>query len=152
MIEMRKLKIEELFVGAWVQTVVSSKMKVYGVWADGEILLDMPGGEPVKACIDDVCGMRINEDVLEGFGFSRSRKDKDVWVLCVDTFKLTCSMKWKHGVQECRRCSFVGRASNWNEDIRYVHELQRWWTDKVTIAYGVSLDLNLKGGADGAGE
>lgn len=148
---MRKLTIGELFVGAWVQTPVPASMKVCGLWGDGDIALD-DGDYAVSASVDDVSGLSINEDVLSGFGFFRSRRDKDVWVLQVGDFKLTCSLRWKYGVQECRRCSFVGRASNWNEDIRYVHELQRWWTDKVTIPYGVVLELKMKKGHDGTGQ
>lgn len=140
---MRKLEIDELFVGAWVQSSVSP-MKVYGVLADGDVILDSGSGLPVKACIDEVSGLCICDEVLGRFGFVRSRKDDNVWVLRAGDFKLTCSMKWRHGVRECRRVSFVGCASNWNEDIRYVHELQRWWTDKVKVPYGVRLELELK--------
>lgn len=150
-IAMKELMIEELFAGAWVgmrdeKPGVPHMMQVYGLWKDGDLFMasDEDEHEPSLSNIHDVCGLCIDEDVLSGFGFVLSRKDKDVWVLNVGDFKLTCSLRWHHGIRECRRCSFSGRASNWNEDIRCVHELQRWWTDKVAIPYGVRLELKLK--------
>lgn len=148
---MRNLKLEELFVGAWVKRFhgerTSEPMKVVGLFCDGKMYLDAEGseGDPFDVEIEEICPVQMDEDTMRGFGFVRVAKGENVWMKSVMDIRLTVSLRYRHGVQECRRAAISGRFACWNEEIRYIHELQRWWTDKVLLPYGIALELEWKG-------
>lgn len=141
---MRSLYVDELFVGAWVRTNDGAG-RICGISGGDKLPVCIGGGvsEPVMCGYGDISPLHIDDKVLESFGFFRT-KGENVWKTRVGDFSLTVGLRLRHGVMECRRCAFTGRTSNWNEEIRYVHELQRWWTDKVLIPFGVELDLRMK--------
>lgn len=126
--------IEELFVGAWV---------LYG---GGPVRVVSVGGERIglsggaDAVLSDVRPLPITSAVLCGFGFRQAKGD-NVWLRNVGDMRLTVGLRVHHGVEECRRCAIGGRIVCWNEEIRYVHELQRWWIDRVYKPFGVFLEL-----------
>lgn len=145
---MRNLKLEELFIGAWVQVYMSipdrfsPPMQVSGIFKDGDLYLDIDGneGDPYEAVIDETFPVAIDEDILVRFGFVRTKGD-NVWMRKTSDFRLTIALRWRHGRQVVRRAAISGRVNCWNEDIVYVHELQRWWMDKVLLPFNVALEL-----------
>lgn len=148
---LRKLKVEELFVGAWVQERLftdrfSPPMFVYAVWRNGDLYLniDENEGDPFETHADNIYGLPLDDGVLEGFGFRKSR-DENVWRKDIADVHLTVSLRWRHGAQECRRVAIGGRFTCWNEEIRCVHELQRWWNEKMLLPHGMALDLRWVG-------
>ena len=151
---MRNLRLEELFIGAWVKRTMkggqigfSRPVEVIGMLYNGTLKLDFEGNDDgcTDAEIGDLCPVVMDEDSLRGFGFVRVAKGENVWMKSVLDIRLTVSLRQKHGRQECRRAAISGRFACWNEEIRYVHELQRWWQDKVLLPYGVELRLRWKG-------
>lgn len=153
---MRKLKLEEVFVGAWVHQYNAASerftppMKVAGVFGCGDLHLeiDKEQGDPFEGTLEDTFGLPIDDRVLEGFGFVEDTGRK-VWIKKIGSVRLIVGLKEEHGRVVCRRVSFGGGlVQGWNEEIRYVHEIQRWWVDKVLLSFGISLDLEWKG-ADG---
>ena len=149
---MRNLRLEELFIGAWVRRWVSlsdgfsSPVYVSGLFSGGGMYLDVEGndGDPFDARIEEVCPIPMDERILRGFGFVRVSKGENVWMRSVGDIRLTISLRQRHGAVECRRAAISGRFACWNEEIRYIHELQRWWVDKVLLPYGVELVLSWK--------
>lgn len=143
---MRNLKIEEMFAGAWVQQfsigdgAVSLPLRVFGVNGDGSLMLETDGTEPFQCFLGKVYPMPIDERSLSGFGFVRTKGD-NVWLRVVGDVRLTVALRMRGGVEECRRCAISGKIACWNEEIRYVHELQRWWNDRVLFPYNISLEL-----------
>lgn len=147
---MRNLKIEELFTGAWVQqfrvenNAVTVPLLVFGVSKDGRILLETEGVEPFDGSLENVYPIPIDSRTLEGFGFVRT-KGENVWLKVSEDMRITVALRLRGGVEECRRCAITGKIACWNEEIRYIHELQRWWNDRVLFPYNVSLDLTWRG-------
>jgi len=132
--------IEELFVGAWVL-------------ADGDVepcrVLGYDGAAVTCLCADgvrrrillsDLRPFAVTSSVLRGFGF-REAKGDNVWLMGAGDMRLTVGLRMRYGVEECRRCAIGGRIVCWNEEVRSVHELQRWWNERVYFPFGVSLDL-----------
>lgn len=150
---MRKLKLEELFLGMWVRQwheipgKYSPPMKVVGIFGDGDMYLeiDKEQGDPFDGNLSDTVALPIDAETLEGFGFEQENS-KDVWTYKVrDDIKLIVKLREKFGKTECWRVSFGGgKVQGWNEDIRYFHELQRWFIDKITLPWGIPLELVLK--------
>lgn len=146
---MRNFNLEELFVGAWVRKFLPDQgrftcpLRVSGIFGDGSIYLDFDGndGDPFDANVTAICPIPMDEDTMRGFGFVRVPHGDNVWMRSVDDIRLTVSLRQRHGEVECRRAAISGRFACWNEEIRYIHELQRWWTDKVLLPYGVQLDM-----------
>lgn len=140
---MRNLKIEELFVGAWVgiydDGAVSGPLRVTNI-GDGTVVLN--GG--MQASLGILCAVPIDEEVMRGFRFYPTKGD-NVWMKQRGDIRLTVALRWRGGVQQCRRCAVSGRIACWNEEIRYVHELQRWWNDRVYFPFDMDLDLEWKG-------
>lgn len=150
---MRKLRLEEVFVGAWVHQYraipkqFSPPMKVTGVFGDGDLYLEVSPeqGDPFDGSLSDTFGLPIDDEVLEGFGFVEDTGRK-VWIKMIGTIRLIVGLKEVYGRTECRRVSFGGGlVQGWNEEIRCVHEMQRWWVDKVLLPFGIPLDLEWKG-------
>ena len=149
---MRNLRLEELFIGAWVRQwrkmpdCFSSPMYVCGLFSNGKMYLDIDDncGDPFDADLKDTCPIPMDEDIMRGFGFVRVAKGENVWMKSVKDLRLTVSLRLRHGALECRRVAISGRFACWNEEIRYIHELQRWWTDKVLLPYGMELNLEWK--------
>lgn len=141
---MRKVRLEELFIGAWVREYVSAPCKfsvpmcVRGVDDGGDLRLGYPGGDSFSASIANVYGIPIDEDVMKGFGFVQTRGD-NVWLRIIGDVRLTVSLRQRHGAVHCRRVAVSGRVACWNEEIRYMHELQRWWVDKVLLPCNIPL-------------
>lgn len=104
--------------------------------------LDIKGndGDPFDANVKDIYGVPINEVILHDFGFVPTKGD-NVWLMKVRDFRLTVALKWQGGEQICRRAAISGRTNCWNEELLYVHELQRWWVDKVLLPFSVPLVL-----------
>ena len=147
---MRNLRIDELFIGAWVKRLVplsdgmfSRPLRVAGLFDNGSMYLDVEDndGDPFDAELKDVFPVSIDEVVLRGFGFVRAAKGDNVWMSSFGGIRLTVSLRQRHGVYECRRAAITGKVTCWNEEIRYIHELQSWWRDKVLLPYGVELNL-----------
>lgn len=149
---MRNLKIEELFVGALV-TQVNKRGEPDKVVALNSYL-DLPvvvqslggafGGQPAASSLENVCPLQINEKLLRGFGFKKTKGD-NVWLKQIGDMRLTIGLRWRAGVQICRRCAISGKIACWNEEIRYMHELQRWWNDRVYFPFDYPLDLKWQG-------
>ena len=149
---MRNLKIEELFMGALVAQVnrQGEPDKVIALHS----YLDLPvvvqslggafGGQPSASSLENVCPLQIDEKLLRGFGFRRTKGD-NVWVKQIADMRLTIGLRWKAGVQIARRCAISGRITCWNEEIRYLHELQRWWNDRVYFPFDIPLELKWRG-------
>lgn len=146
---MRKLRIEELFIGAWVQERIpiakrlAPPMYVSGVFEGGDMYLNIEEneGDPFEANVQDIFGLPINENVLRSFGFVPTKGD-NVWLMKVRDFRLTIALKWQGGEQIARRAAISGRTNCWNEELRCIHELQRWWVDKVLLPFSVPLTLS----------
>ena len=149
---MRKLKVEELFLGMWVQQWheipcrFSPPMQVTGIFGDGDMYLeiDKEQGDPFEGNLSDTFGLPIEPKMLELFGFKS--EGKGVYILTVrDDVKVIVKVRDRYGKMECWRVSFGGgKVQGWNEDIRYFHELQRWFFDKVTLPWGIGLELNIE--------
>lgn len=146
---MRNLRIEELSIGAWVQRFLidegytTSPLMVSHIDIDGYVWAVGKDGE-VKATVSGFSPIPIDERILEGFGFVRTKGD-DVWLKRAADMRLTVALRYRGGVQQCRRCAISGKIACWNEEIRYLHELQRWWNDRVLFPFGISLDMEWRG-------
>lgn len=152
---MRNLRIDELFIGAWVRRfstdgcTLSAPMRVCGLSARGRVQIETADDEDamvINAPVEELCPVQMDEDSMRGFGFVRVPKGENVWMTSVRDIRLTVSLRQKFGRQECRRAAISGRFACWNEEIRYVHELQAWWRDKVLMPYGLELCLSWRGG------
>jgi len=147
---MRNLKIEELYAGSYVQMLFldsvsfASPMLVAKVCKDGKVLLERMDNTSFETDIKNICPIPIDERVLEGFGFVKVKGD-NVWMKAFGNIRLTVGLRWSGGVQICRRCAISGRIACWNEEIRYIHELQRWWNDRVFFPYDVPMELKWRG-------
>lgn len=145
---MKRLESAELFIGAWVVRHLddghySSPHRVYGIWENGDCSL--LGGDAVeRVSLGELGAIPINASTLLGFGFEKARGN-DVYLLTVGAMRMTVSLRWKHGEQQCRRVALTGKTTCWNEEIRYVHELQRWWVDRVLLPFGIPLVLEWHG-------
>ena len=123
-------------------------MKVTGVFGEsGDMYLEVDDeqGDPFEGDLNDVYGLPIDEKILEGFGFVEDTGRK-VWIKMIGSIRLIVGLRDVYGKSECRRVSFGGGlVQGWNEEIRYVHEIQRWWVDKVLLPFGIKLNLEWKG-------
>lgn len=138
---MRTVYFDELSVGFWV--CYSGEPCCFVVRLGGVYLRFLDGRELPYVDIDVslLSGWLIDDVVLRRFGFVPA-KGENVWLLCVGDVRLTVSLRLRGGRFQCRRCALGGCVTGtWNEDIRFVHELQRWWVDKVLVHRGLSLDL-----------
>lgn len=142
------MRIEEMFVGAYVMEYPREgamvPMRVSGICPGGIVMLG-----DASSSMDVVSAIPIDGDLLRGMGFARAYAT-DVWVMMVRDIRLTVSLRQRHGAVNCRRVAVTGRVTCWSEDIRYLHELQRWWVDRVLLPYGVPLDLEWNPDAAGA--
>ena len=144
---MRSLRIEEVFMGAYVHVlreggVFSPPVYVAGVNHVGSLLLDSSDSDEIMVSVlKNIYALPIDEGVLKGFGFVRARGES-VWLRMFGTMRLTVSLRQHHGEVVCKRVAVTGGTVCWNEEIRYVHELQRWWVDKVLLPFGVPLVLD----------
>lgn len=145
---MRNIKIEELFYGAWVNDNLKGLEPkiINGIENDRfvSVKVDCFLTENMTRPLEEVYPLQINEKLLRGFGFRKAKGD-NVWLKQVADMRLTIGLRWKSGIQICRRCAISGRITCWNEEIRYLHELQRWWNDRVYFPFGVPLELEWKG-------
>lgn len=149
---MRRLSLEELFIGAWLRYYMdmpnrySEPMYVFSLYQSGSVYLATrsDGYDAVSADLANVAPIAINEAVLRGFGFEKA-KGNDVFLKVIGDMRMTVSLRWKHGEQQCKRVALTGKTTCWNEEIRYVHELQRWWTDRVLLPFGIPLVLEWRG-------
>ncbi len=144
---MRNLKIEELFAGAWVNDSFGGlePKAISDIFSDGYVAVDIKAFYDLSTRkLDKIYPLQINEKLLRGFGFRKAKGD-NVWLKQVADMRLTIGLRWKAGVQIARRCAISGRITCWNEEIRYLHELQRWWNDRVYFPYDVPLKLDWKG-------
>ena len=144
---MRNLKIEELFAGAWVRQFTNhfEPLVVVGLHTQMELPVMLQGEkEYFASSLENVCPLQINEKLLRGFGFRKAKGD-NVWLKQVADMRLTIGLRWKAGVQIARRCAISGKITCWNEEIRYLHELQRWWNDRVYFPFDIPLELKWRG-------
>lgn len=143
---MRNLRVEELFVGAFVQKfasapcVFTNPLVVDSISGDGNVITISDDGVVEGCSLDQVFPIHIDERSLSGFGFVKVKGD-NVWMKAFGDIRLTVGLRWSGGVQICRRCAISGRIACWNEEIRYLHELQRWWNDRVFFPYDVRMEL-----------
>lgn len=146
---MNTIKIEEIFFGMHVMHcgVPSVVMGMCGdLSRNGVVFL---GEECAKANLSDISPMPIDESSLKHFGFTTD--DGKVWKKRVcDDVTIIVKIRVLYGRSECWRVSFGGGlVTGWNEDIRSVHELQRWFNDKVTFHYGITLELEWRDNGKG---
>ncbi len=144
---MRNLKVEELFVGALVSQLDRHQepLKVAGLHIKFELPVVLDDGRLLfSSLVENVCPLQINEKLLRGFGFRKAKGD-NVWLKQVADMRLTIGLRWKAGVQIARRCAISGKVACWNEEIRYMHELQRWWNDRVYFPFDIPLELKWRG-------
>ncbi len=143
---MRNLKVEELFFGAWVNNKlgVINPTRVIGIGGSNTVSLDTEDYVGVPSLIQNVYPLQIDENLLRGFGFKKTKGD-NVWLKQIGEMRLTIGLRWRAGVQICRRCAISGKIACWNEEIRYMHELQRWWNDRVYFPFDFPLDLKWHG-------
>lgn len=140
---MRSLKIEEVFVGMWVCR--HDEPYLVKCITHEKLMLESLVGKTSEVRLRDVQPLDINENVLSSFGFVEDTGRK-VWIKKIGDIRLIVGLKQVYGNVQCRRVSFGGGlVSGWNEEIRYVHELQRWWVDKVLLPYGAELKLEWYG-------
>lgn len=141
---MRSLQLEELFIGAWLSYLdegrYSPPMRAYSIWDNGYCALLGVDCSRTGILGLELAPVPINASTLLGFGFVKARGN-DVYMMAVGEMRMTVSLRWKHGEQQCRRVALTGKTTCWNEEIRYVHELQRWWVDKVLLPFGIPLVL-----------
>lgn len=140
------MRIEELIYGAWVllkDEVGGDPVKVKDIVSDGTLYVER-GGERIETTLDGIIPMPIDSVALQRFGF-RTAKGDNVWMKQVGDMRLTIGLRHKHGVEQARRCAISGRIACWNEEIRFVHELQRWWNDRVYFVFDIPLCLRLHG-------
>lgn len=141
--EMRHLEKEELFIGAWVNVPDTDKPScVIAIDFNGKFYCQAIDGLTSMCNLEDLRGVPINAFSLENFGFALGRNN--VWFMEFADVRLTASLREMRGGLPCRRVAVSGRYNCWNEEIRYVHELQRWWADKILLPYGMRLDLTWK--------
>lgn len=138
---MRKLYLDELSVGSWVS--YGGEPGCFVVRLDG-VYLCCVGGSVVRYGDLDMSLLEpllLDDVLLRGFGFVPA-KGENVWLLCRGGVRLTVSLRMRGGRWLSRRCALTGSVTpTWNEEIRYVHELQRWWVEKVLVPFGIGMDL-----------
>lgn len=156
---MRKILLEEVFIGACVRVFQSSSsvlspLRVIGINSGGLLTLKPlfvdVGDSVITSSVDAVYGVPIDADLLRRLGFVEAYRD-NVWFYLVGGIRLTASLRQRHGAVECRRVAMTGDVCCWNEDIRYLHELQRWWTDKALLVCGTRLTFGGRKEGDGDG-
>ena len=144
---MRNLKIEELFSGALVGQIGGHQepLTVVGLHTELEMPVLLQGsGDSFASRLENICPLQIDDKLLRGFGFRRAKGD-NVWLKQMGDMRLTIGLRWRAGVQICRRCAISGKIACWNEEIRYLHELQRWWNDRVYFPFDIPLELKWRG-------
>lgn len=147
---MRNIKKEEVFVGACVRIFDAEKaslsvpMFVHGITGEVVAVKTFDGLTDNDYMLSKVVAITIDETILKGFGFKRAKGD-NVWLKQIADMRITVALRWRGGVQECRRCAISGKITCWNEEIRYLHELQRWWNDRVYFPYNIPLIMKWRG-------
>lgn len=137
--------IEELFYGAWVLVDGDeSPCQVIG-FGGQEVTCLYPHRVRHDVLLSDLRPLVLCSSVLSLFGFIRA-KGENVWLRRAGDMRLTVGLRERHGSEECRRCAISGKIACWNEEVRYMHELQRWWNDRVYFPFGIQLDLLYDGG------
>lgn len=147
------MRIEELIYGGWVllaSEVGGDPVRVRDIVSDGTLWVERDG-ERIATTLDGVMPMPIDSVVLQRFCFKPAKGD-NVWMKKVRDMRLTIGLRRRQGVEQCRRCAISGRLSCWNEEIRFVHELQRWWNDRVYFVYDIPLRLVLHDWEQGESE
>lgn len=140
------MRIEELIYGGWVLLageVGGDPVRVRDIVSDGTLYVERDG-ERIETTLDGIIPLPIDSVILQRFGF-REAKGDNVWMKQVSDMRLTIGLRHKHGVEQARRCAISGRIACWNEEIRFVHELQRWWNDRVYFVFDIPLRLSLHG-------
>lgn len=142
------MKVEELIYGAWVLMRDGDDMRpvrIRGLEMSGMLHVERDDGSH-DVMLDAIIPLPIESSILRRFGFKPAKGD-NVWVkqVCSD-IRLTIGLRHKSGVEQARRCAISGRIACWNEEIRYVHELQRWFNDRVYFIYDIPLRLRLGNG------
>lgn len=140
------MRIEELIYGAWVllkDDEMRDPVRVRDIVSDGTLYVERDGVR-IETTLDGIIPLPIESVILQRFGF-REAKGDNVWMKQVSDMRLTIGLRHKHGVEQARRCAISGRIACWNEEIRFVHELQRWWNDRVYFVFDIPLRLILHG-------
>lgn len=145
---MRGLILDELFIGAVVRRCVSvvGTYVLYRVCSLSEDvgivgICPLGGGVVIDVPLSELYGVPIDDVFLRAHGFVASHKEH-VWLYMSSGVRLTVSLRQRHGEVFCRRVALGGVVTCWNEDIRYVHELQRWWCDRVLLSCGAVLSFD----------
>lgn len=137
------MRIEELIYGAWVCRADDARhmpLRIEGLEYNGTLHLRDIAGDRVEVSLRDVAPVVINSDMLQRFGFVPT-KGNNVWMRQIGDIRLTVALKSRHGEEYSRRCAISGKIACWNEEIRAVHELQRWWNDKVYFPFDIPLEM-----------
>lgn len=133
------MRKEEIIYGAWVR-IKDDGSPVQVISFDEENVAVVGDGDIRATRIEDLRPLEIGSQLLEGFGFRRAKGD-NVWMRQAGDMRLTVSLRMRFGVEECRRCAISGKIACWNEEIRFMHELQRWWNDRVYFVFDIPLEL-----------
>lgn len=146
---MRGILLDELSIGSLVRRAVGTSIDgpwvVVGIGGDGVLSLEpLCGGDVVCCHVGSVYGIPLEGDLLYSLGFRRAWKERAgdrVWYGLCGGVRLTVSLRQRHGQEFCRRVALGGRVSCWHEGLLCLHELQRWWVDRVLLPYGIPLVL-----------
>lgn len=133
------MRREEIIYGAWVR-IKDDGGPVQVISFDEENVAVVGDGDIRATRIEDLRPLEIGSQLLEGFGFRRAKGD-NVWMRQAGDMRLTVALRMRHGKEECRRCAISGKIACWNEEIRSIHELQRWWNDRVYFVFDIPLEL-----------
>lgn len=139
------MRREEMIYGAWVRMRddVSGTPAMVVSFEDEAVDLAC-AGDMYPAALGDLEPLWLDSAMLEGFGFRRAKGD-NVWFVTSGDMRLTVALRMRHGREECRRCAISGKIACWNEEIRFVHELQRWWNERVLFPFDIPLNLEWHG-------
>lgn len=132
-INLKKLLLQDLFIGAWVcQFMKSSQrescpMYVSAIFENGDLYLDMPvnDGDPFEAEIGEIRGIVITPKTLRDFHFDET--DHNVFEKKCEGFKVVVCIS-EHA--QCRliraQISHNDGGFQFDENIVFIHQLQKF--------------------------
>ncbi len=122
------LKLHDIHIGDWVQEYseitgnFSMPMYVSAIFADGTIYLDFNGneGDIWETNIEDIAPIRIDEDVMEGFGFEIDFDVRDLKLKVCDNYIYIHRFQYDFN----RWVVQIGENVRFTPVCSYIHELQ----------------------------
>ncbi len=129
----RKLALQDLFIGAWVQEFLKvparlgTPMYVESIFEDGDVYLTFKGNstDPFEANIMDIQGIPLKSDTMHHFGFSET--EHNVFELKCDTFKVVVIINEHQGYRLVRaKIQHEDGGFQLDDNLIYVHQLQEF--------------------------